>query len=480
MDFELKGPKIMNMEEFKLDKSITLNDNEKKKLYSDIKRIALPIAAQSLIGTSLNFVDNIMVGSLGEVELAAVGVGLQIYLIYWMFIFGFTSGCSTFLAQFWGAKDIKNVKKTLGFSLTFSVLVGVSFFIGCRFFSTEIVSIFTNIPEIIVLAAEYTKAAAFALFFVSITQPLYVALRATHQTKLPLYMSIVAFVTNTFLNYMLIFGNFGAPKLGVEGAAVATAISRLLELSVVLIIVFGRKNVIAGTPKEYIGWNKNYLGRITKNAYPTIINEVCWGIGRALFVAAYARIGVTEFAAVRAGDIIYDIFIMASFSIGDAALILIGQKIGEGKLNKVYPMAKILVKIGIIIGIVMGSLMVVFANPLLGLLDNFSKEGIDLAFIIIIIYAVFFPLNIFNGMMITGILRSGGDTRAAMFIEVGTMYIIAVPLVFITALWIGLPVYIVVLFVKLEETFKGIILIKRLKSGKWIRNVINNMEVKEK
>ncbi len=475
----MKGSiKEVGTKEFKLDKTITLNDQEKKKLYKDIRKIALPIAAQSLIGTSLNFVDNIMVGSLGEVELAAVGVGLQIYLIYWMFIFGFTSGCSTFLAQFWGAKDVKNVKKTLGFSLTFSLIVGISFFVACRFFSTEIVSLFTNIPEIIVLAAEYTRAAAFAVFFVSITQPLYVALRATHQTRLPLYMSIVAFVTNTLLNYMLIFGNFGAPQLGVEGAAVATAISRLLEVSIVLFIVFGRKNIIAGTIKEYLGWNKEYLGRITKNSYPTVINEVCWGIGRALFVAAYARIGVTEFAAVRAGDIIYDIFIMASFSIGDAALILIGQKIGEGKLDKVYPMAKILIKIGVIIGIVMGGLMIIFSTPLLGLLDSFSEEGIDLAFIIIIIYAIFFPVNIFNGMMITGILRSGGDTRAAMFIEVGTMYIIAVPVVFITALWIGLPIYVVVFLVKLEETLKAVILIKRLKSGKWIKNVIDKMEIK--
>ncbi len=466
----------MTKDNFKLDKSITLNQEEKKHLYSDIKKIALPIAAQSLIGTSLSFVDNIMVGSLGETELAAVGVGLQIYIIYWMFIFGFTSGCSTFFAQFWGAKDIKNVRKTLGFSMMFASIVGVLFFIGAFFFPREIVRLFTNIPEVIDLAAEYTKAGATAFLFVSITQPIYVALRATHQTKLPLYMSIVAFTTNTFLNYMLIFGNFGAPRLGVEGAAIGTAISRLIELVVVIIIVFGRKNIISGKIKEYTGWNREYLGRIFKNASPTVINEVCWGIGTSLYVAAYARVGITEFAAVRAGDIVYNLFVMAAFSLGDAALILIGQKIGQGKLDKVYPMGKILLKLGVITGAALGVVMLILAQPLLGFLNSFTEDGLRFAFYVIIIYAAFFPITIFNGMMITGILRSGGDTRMAMFIEVSTMFLIGVPVAFITALWLGLPIYVVVLCIKLEETFKAYILFRRLRSGKWINNVIKNMD----
>ena len=206
----------------------TLNEINKKDLFKSLLIVALPIALQSLIASSLNLVDNLMVGSLGEEELNAVGVSVQIYFIHWMMLFGFTSGAATFMAQFFGAGDMKSIRRTTGFAVCVNVSVSLLFFAAAMFFPQYVLRIFTNFPQIIQLGTGYVRMGAFAFLFVAVTVPFTTALRATQQTRLPLYISIVAFASNTFLNYIFIFGSWGAPRMGVTGAAFGTVISRCI------------------------------------------------------------------------------------------------------------------------------------------------------------------------------------------------------------------------------------------------------------
>ena len=171
-----------------------------------------------------------MVGSLGEAELAAVGVAAQIYSIHWMVMFGFTSGSSTYMAQFWGANDLASIKKTTGFAMAVCFPISFVFFLLAMFCPSVLMGIFTNIPEMIELGSGYVRMASFTFLTISITVPFTAALRTTQQTHIPLIISLFVFSTNTFLNYVFIFGHFGAPKMGVVGAAFATLISRCLEL----------------------------------------------------------------------------------------------------------------------------------------------------------------------------------------------------------------------------------------------------------
>lgn len=436
--------------------------------------IALPIAVQSLIASSLNLIDNLMVGSLGETELAAVGTAIQIYFIHWMIMFGFTSGASTYMAQFWGVKDIKNIKKTTGFAICVCFCISFLFFLAALFFSQNIVSFFTNIPELIALGARYVRMASFAFLTISITVPFTAALRTTQQTKIPLYISIFVFSTNTFLNYVFIFGNFGAPRLEVMGAALATLISRCLELFLVLFFVFIKKNIVAGRISEYFGWSKVLISKILRNTLPTTANEAIWGIGTAMFAAAYARVGVTEYAAVQASNTINSIFIMAAFSIGDAALILVGEKLGEGKLEFAYILAKKLFYVGAGLGAVFGIILIISSKPILVLFD-LTSEGKIYAFYIIIVYGVFMWMAVYNAISVAGVLRSGGDTVFALMLEMGSIWLYAVPMAFLTALVWELPIYLAVLLVKTEDIIKFFILAKRFKSKKWARNVIQDI-----
>ena len=246
---------------------------ESKSLYKTLTRVALPIALQSLIASSLNLVDNLMVGSLGETPLAAVGLSTQLFVLQWGVMFGFASGSAAFMSQFWGTRDLTSIRRVLGFAVTFCVGISMLFFIPAMFFPGTVLRLFTNIPEAITLGEGFVRRASFCFLTVAVTVPCTAALRATQQTKIPLYISMVVFSINTLLNYLLIFGKFGLPAMGILGSATATLISRLLELALVLFVIFGRKNMIAGRLSEFFAWRKILVTRVLTSALPVTINE---------------------------------------------------------------------------------------------------------------------------------------------------------------------------------------------------------------
>ena len=442
-----------------------------------MKRVGLiagPIALQSLIASSLNLIDNLMIGGLGELALNAVGVSLQIFFVFWMLIFGFTSGNATFMAQFYGTRDYVNIRRTTGFALTVNFCMGILFFLVAFLLPDYVIRIFTNIPEVIEAGTPYIRTGSFCFLIIPISQSLTIALRATQQTHLPLIASVVGFCTNTFLNYCLIYGHFSMPRLEIPGAALATVIARMIELSILLFFIFGRNNIIKGEIREYFSYSREMARRIVKNAIPTTINETMWGLGTALYVAAFARIGVTAGAAYQACNTISNIFSMLAFSVGDAALILIGEKLGEGRKGEAFEMGKKMALLALIVGAVMGCISLLFGKPILGLF-NFTPEGADMAWKTFIVYACMLWLDVFNGTIVTGVLRCGGDTRFAACADLGPVWLFSVPVAFITALKLHWPIYFAVLAVRSGEVIKGAILALRLFSRKWVRNVIKGL-----
>lgn len=448
-----------------------------KEFFKKITFIALPIAIQSVIASSLSLVDNLMVGRLGEAELAAVGIATQIYFVHWMLVFGFTSGVSTYMAQFLGAKDERGMKKTIGIALAVCFSVSVIFFLVAEFFSAYVMRIFTSDELLIRMGADYIKIAAPSLLTVSITVPFQTALRVTKQTHIPLFISIAVFSTNTFLNYCLIFGNFGMPKLGVSGASLATMIARTLEILTVLTVVFVFKNRVAAGLGAYFSWSRELFLRVIRNAVPTMLNETIWGLGNAMYVAAYARLGVTAYAAVQVGTVINSLFSMAGFSLGDAALILVGEKLGEGDTKYALELGKKILKTAIVTGIIFGIGLIAVSQKLVPLFD-LTEKGRKYAIIIIAIDAIFLALVLYNGICVVGLLRAGGDTLFAMLIETGSIWLYAVPMAFATALLFHLPVYLVMFCVKTEEILKCAILTKRVISQKWVKNVVSDIAYK--
>jgi putative MATE family efflux protein len=453
-----------------------MTDNKKSEsLTQTLLRVALPIALQGLISSSLNLVDNLIVGRLGEIALASVGLSVQIFFVHWMVLFGFCSGAATFMAQFWGKRDPVNIRRTVGVAViccfTASLLI---FFIPVMLFPEKILGIFTDIPEVIETGSHFVRINAVTFLTVSVTVPFTAALRSTQQTSLPLKISIIVFALNTLLNYMFVYGNFGAPALGVKGSALATAVSRGVELCLIVFVVFGLKNMVAGAPREFISWTGELFRKITGNALPTTLNETLWGLGASMYNAAYGRIGVTAFAAIQAGGTIQNLFMLACFSLGDATLIIVGEKLGRGDLTGATETARKIMKVCVLVGIVAGALLFVASRGIVRLFD-LTPAGVEYARLILMIYSLFLVVKIFNATIITGVLRCGGDTKYAMFAEVGAVWLIGVPLAFTGALLLHLPVYLVVLLVHIEEFIKLFLMTHRLLSNKWVKNLVRDI-----
>ena len=437
-------------------------------------RIALPISLQSLIAASLSIVDTLMVGRLGETEIATVGFSVQFGFIFWMILFGFTGGTITYMAQFFGKGDMASVRRVTGIATAFSIAIGIAFFCLNFFAPATVLRIYTNIPEVIEMGIPFVRLIAFVFLAWGATIPLAAALKATQQTDIPMKISIVVFSLNTILCILLINGYLGAPKLGIMGAAWATLISRVIEIVIYLLVVFARKNIIAGPLKDFFSWTKTLFARVISNSIPTTANEAFWAAGVSMYIAAYGRIGVTEAAAVQASNTVFQLFSLACFAVGDAMLIICGEKLGQGKTDEAFDLAKRILRVGVIMGAIAGGILISI-SWLIVKLFNFTDMGMYHMTIILIIYGITLFVKIYNGTVVVGALRSGGDTKAAMLIDVGSVWLLGVPLAFIGALVLRLPVFMVVALVQIEEVAKLFVIRWRFNSKKWVRNLVKDL-----
>jgi putative MATE family efflux protein len=445
-----------------------------EKLSKKLIRVALPIAAQSLIAASLSLVDNLMVGHLGEEALASVGLSTQFMFVYWMLLFGFSGGAITYMSQFFGKGDISSIRRVAGITATVSFAIGLVFFCVSFFAPERVIGIFTDIPVVIEMGTPFVRLSAFVFPVQAIVVPLTAALKATQQTSLPLKISVVVFSVNTLLCILLINGFFGFPKMGIMGAATATLVSRFIEVILYLIVVFARKNLIAGPLREFFTWTKDLFRRVLANSIPTMSNEALWAIGISLYNAAFGRIGVTEFAAVQAGNTIFNIFSLVCFAIGDGMLILCGEKLGRGETEEAYTMGRRILKFAVLFGAVCGAILIFTAQFIVKLFE-FTDQGAHYATLILVVYGITLFVKIHNATILVGALRAGGDTRVGMIIDLGTVWCIGVPLAFLGALVFQVPVYWVVALVQLEEIVKFFIMHKRFVSRKWLRDLVEDI-----
>ena len=447
---------------------------DNRHFYRTLLAVAVPIALQNLISSSFFLVDTVMVGKLGELALTSTGLATQIFHVHWMMIFGFCTGCSTFYSQFWGMKDVQNIRKVIGVAWMFCLGASLLFFCAGAFAPSRVLSIFTNDAIVNEVGAGYLRIAAVNFLLVAASQPLTTALRSTQQARIPLYITIIAFAANTILNYGLIFGKLGLPRMEVRGAALATLISRIVELLATAYFVFGRSNVLAAKLHEFFAFDGDFLARVLKNAAATTANETMWGAGIAAQNAAYGRMGVTAFAAFKAASSISDFFLMACFATSAAALVLLGEQLGRGEYEYARALSAKLLRVGLAFSVFMAMLMYLCRGPFIGLF-KLTDEARLWTNRILLITALMQPLQNHNAFQICGTMRSGGDAKFAAICEVATVWAIRVPLAFFGAHVLKLPIYLVVLLCEAESAIKGVILYLRYRSGKWMKNMIEGM-----
>ncbi|WP_293962303.1 MATE family efflux transporter [uncultured Fusobacterium sp.] len=444
-----------------------------KKFIKTLMLLAIPIILQSLVTASLNLLDNLMIGSLGENEIAAVGISNQFYMLYYYTIMGITLGAGIFMSQFWGKKDVTSIHKFLGISLVVGMISTIFFAILAFFFPEMIMKIFIDENIVIEQGVAYLKMVALSYIFTTISLAYAAALRSIGQTKIPMYGSLVGLVFNGILNYIFIFGKFGAPVMGVAGAALGTTVSRFMELAFILFIIYKNKNVVAGKISQLLDFNFDLVKRYFITATPVVFNDVMWIAGITAYFIAYSKLGINATATMQIANTINNVFNIFGIGIASASAILIGNKIGAGKEEDAKEDAVKISVFGVLVGIIIGILFFVLA-PFIAMLFKITPETYNNVIFVLRVMAIVLPLRFFGITQIIGVLRGGGDVMYAIVTELVAVWLIGVPLSFVGAVYFKLPITIVYILVCLEEPFKAIATYPRLRSGKWIKNLVKN------
>ncbi|AVQ26656.1 MATE family efflux transporter [Fusobacterium ulcerans] len=437
--------------------------------YRSFLTIGIPLMIQQLISSSLNFIDNLMIGRLGTEFIAAVGFANSVYRILDLFLFGLCSGMGVFIAQYFGKKNFEMIRRILGklvlAGITLSLIFSIITFIGAE----KIIGIFTKEPQVLAIGVSYIRRALFSYTFYAISFSVGFCLRAMGLTRIPMISASIGVTANTFFNYCLIYGNFGFPRLEERGAAIATVMARMLELSTILFIVYKKDFNLKGNLQSYLNLPKALMKEIIKISTPIFLTEMLWILGVVSLSVAYSRLGTTQAACVQIADIITAISSVLFMGISNSASVIIGHTIGKGDKNKVIAYSRKILQIAF--GMAIVSLMLVqgLTNTIVSLY-HLPPETHIMAVRTMRTVGMFVFLKMINWTLLIGLFRAGGDTKVAFCLDIFPLWFYAVPVAFIGAYY-KVPVYILVGVADFSEVIKLISSLFRYKTLKWIKDV---------
>ncbi len=444
-----------------------------KSFYRIVFRLALPMALQSVMQLLLNMMDTLMLGQVGEhseAVISAANLANQPFFVYSLFLFGMVSGASVLIAQYWGKNDTDVINAVAGIAMTAAFAVGGVYTLICYLFTPQVMGLFSQSDEVIALGVSYLRIVLASYLVCSMTTLLCGVMRSTEQVKIPLFSNATAIFLNIFLNYILIFGKFGAPALGIVGAAVATLISRIAELCIVLIyVIFFEKRVKLRISRMFC-IKKELVRDFIKYSIPVICNETLWGLGITMHSVVIGNMGEMSYAAYSVANIIERIGLLAALGFANATMIIIGKEIGAGRSDNAYPYAKTMLSLSVLVGIFMAG-VVLLVRPMTLELFNVADETKASAFRIISVMLIVILIKSFNTTAIVGVIRGGGDTVTAMLLDFIPMWIVAIPLGAIMAHVVGLPIWWVYACLMSDEALKSVFCLWRITSKKWIKNV---------
>ncbi len=440
--------------------------------YKTLFMVSLPIVVQQLITSSVQLVDNIMVGKLGELAIGSVSVVNQLYFVVILITFGAMGGAGVFSAQYFGSKDFDKLKQTFRFKLLIGLFVALVSFVLFSFFGTFFISLFTSNPVTISQGFDYLNIVKWSMFPWAITIAISNTFRETGITKPLLRISVVAILTNTVLNYLLIFGSFGFPELGVKGAGIATLISRFVELTLMFVLLLRRGKIFSTNVLQIFKIDKKILGAIVIMAVPLLLNEAFWSLGQTMFLQAYSTRGDNALAAMNITNVISQLVFVTFGGIGTGVAVLVGNTLGENNLEKAKDNAHKLIAFAVFFAFLTGIILFVLSFFILDLYD-ISAETRRIAIFAIRINAVFIPVYSFN-VAIYFTLRAGGDTKSTLLMDSGYMWVVSVPIAFALSRFTTIPVTMLFLVVQIFDFPKMLFAIWRYRKNHWVKNLANN------
>ncbi len=440
-----------------------------KNFYKNLWTLVLPIAIQNFISNAVNSMDVFMLGLVGQSELSAVSLANQFQFILFGFFFGINSGITIMAAQYWGKKDTKAIQKIMGIAIKISMAITGMMALGGILFPTQLMGIYTNNTELVNIGAKYLQIIAVSYFLMSFSQSFQATLRSVERAGLSTIISTVALFLNVSLNAVFIFGLLGAPKLGVIGVAYATLISRIVEF--VLCLYFYLKGTVC-TPdmKDLFGHSAVLMGDFLKYSMPALINDLSWTLAFSLYSVIMGHLNADIVAANSVVTTVRDLCAIMGYAISGGASVLLGIEIGKGEMELVKKDAS-RACLATFACAVVTALIIILIRPLVYILFTLTPVAKGYLEIMMWISSYYVIGQLMNTLLIAGVFRSGGETKFGMVVDIVTMWVISVPLGFLTAFVFKWPPMVVYFVLCLDEFWKIPVVYKYYKSYKWVRNI---------
>lgn len=443
--------------------------------YKLMLSIALPIAIQNLITFAVSMIDTLMLGSLGEVELSAAAISNNLFFIFMILIFGLVGGSNIMISQYWGKEDTNSIYKIL--AIMYRVCIGMSliFISIAALLPRQFLAIFTTDQAVINAGESYLRVVCIGYLFYALTNCTIMMLRSVKTVKISILVYSISLCVNGFFNWIFIFGNLGAPKLGVTGAAIGTVLARLAEFTVMLIFMIFFEKKLQIRLKHLIKVDKAMAKDYFKTCTPVVFNELLWTIGCSMIAVIVGRLGTEVVAANSINSVTNQFVTVFIFGMSNATAVIIGNTIGQGKYEKAKEYACTVTLLMIVLGVCAGALTYML-RPFVISLYNVSDVTKGIAMDIMTVTSIIVCFQALASTTMIGILRGGGDVKFVLINDVIFMWMIAIPFGFLAAFLWKLPIVCVFFIMRSDEILKVIMSITRIISGKWVKDVTRKEE----
>ena len=429
-----------------------------RKFYKSVLTLLIPIIIQQFITSFVSLLDNIMVGNLGTEAISAASIANQVMMVFCLAVFGGMSGASIFGAQFYGKGDMDGMRHTFRFKMYFGVLISAAAILVYLLFGEQFIDSFLkgesnggDMALTLRSGCNYLNIMLWGLPPFALVQVYAGTLRESGETRAPMFAGICAILTNLFGNWVLIFGHLGAPTMGVEGAAIATVVSRYVELAIVAMHAHRHTDkyvFIAGAYKSLYVPGK-LVRKIIPTGAPLLVNEILWSLGMTFINQFYSSRGLNAVAALNITGTAWNLFCVIMFAMGSAVSIMVGQRLGAGEMEEARDVDRKLIFLTEVIHVIIGAGMIL-ASPLVPQLYNVSPEVRDLTRRLLVIAGCALPIHSFAHVTYFTI-RSGGRTVITFFFDAVYTWAVTVPLAFLLTRYTDLHIVHVYLCVQLDR-----------------------------
>lgn len=443
---------------------------EKRSFYQMIFFLVLPIALQNLINTAVSSADVIMLNYVGQEALAAVSLATQVTFVLNLFYFGISSGSAVLTAQYWGKKDYRTIERTMGIAFRIALCVSAVFAVAAICIPGVLMKIFTGDAALIEEGVVYLRVVAISFLFMGVSVNYLNIMRSMERVVLSTVTYLISFVVNVLLNAVLIFGLFGAPKLGVMGVAIATTSARFVEM-LICMVDMARSKTVRFRIRYMFEKNRELTQDFFKYALPAMGNEIMWGTGFSMYTVIMGHLSSDAIAANSIVQVVRNLASVIGFGMANGAAIVIGKAIGEGSTEKAKVYAKRLMKVTLMAGLIGGVLMIALRPIIMSFAGDLTATARSYLGTMLWINVYYVVGMVMNTLLIVGLFRAGGDAKYGFYCDTIALWLVFIPLGALCGYVLKLPVMWVYLVICLDEAGKLPFNLYHYFKTDWARNI---------